>query len=193
MKITLKNRLKFPLLFAAALTTLSGCYDTRQEGIIGDAENILFTSNGALLVTGGKSIYQKLSHDAPPEPLNPAGIQCNFTGIAEYNGWVFTTCVELRFFIFKNNHLFAARLPATPYERMDFQLLYATNDRNDPIDQIFLPNGIAFTSNGDLLVADYNLATTSSVARLEIAFPDPSDHTGKPVVAPAKPNTTSFV
>ena len=39
VKITLKNRLKRPLLLAAALTTLSGCSDTRHEGTIGDAEN----------------------------------------------------------------------------------------------------------------------------------------------------------
>lgn len=175
VKSTLKNRLLKLTTLTASITLLSGCYDTVNEGFVGDAENILFASNGALLVSGGTNLHQMISDDAGNKSLtalNPGGLgKCNFTGIAEHNEWVFATCVELKYFIFKNNHLFAARLPTDPNEQMSFNYVNKPTDWFDPLDKLVTPNGIAFSPAGDLLIADFNMFGDSSIARFKMNIP----------------------
>ncbi len=153
---------------------LSACIEKEEVVHIGDAENILITSDQRLLVSGGDNIYEV---DGEPgnysrEPLfkgheKLGQYACNFTGIAEYGDWLFTSCVSTKFLIIKNNHLLAARRGAGDLE---FELITHPTDINDPYDRLVLPNGIAFGGDGALLVADYNLFGASGIARIELDY-----------------------
>lgn len=152
-----------------ALTT--GCVDKTSITHIGDAENILFTTDGRLIVSGGDNIYQVTGSNGNYSKralyLNNDGheIECNFTGIAQKDNWVISSCVETKWVIFTNNHLVAANL-----DDQNIQFKRITPNSNDPYDSLFLPNGIAFGPSGDLLVADYNMFSASGIAKVELDF-----------------------
>jgi sugar lactone lactonase YvrE len=152
-----------------ALTT--GCVDKQTVTHVGDAENILFTTDGRLLVSGGKNIYQvtKSGDQYQKQALYTDRygneIKCNFTGIAQKDNWVFSSCVETKWLVFTNNHLLAADLTA---EQLKFSRISPT--KSDPYDSLFLPNGLAMSPTGDLLVADYNLFAASGIAKVTIDY-----------------------
>lgn len=152
-----------------ALTT--GCVDKTSITHVGDAENILFTTDGRLIVSGGDNIYQvtKSSDSYHRRALyldnNGNEIECNFTGIAQKDNWVISSCVETKWIIFTNNHLVAANL-----DEQNIQFKRISPSSNDPYDSLFLPNGLAFSPAGDLLVADYNLFSASGIAKVELDY-----------------------
>ncbi len=167
------------IAIATIAAAVTGCVDKENITHIGDAENILFIDDGRLLVTGGNNIYEITGSDSNFEstPLyvdgNGKEIKCNFTGISQYENWVFSSCVETKWLIFTNNHLLAAN---TNDSQLEFKKI--TPNSGDIYDQLFLPNGIAFTKEGQLLVADYNLFAASGVARITF------DYTGdEPVIS----------
>lgn len=152
-----------------ALTT--GCVDKTSITHVGDAENILFTSEGRLIVSGGDNIYEVTKPNGSYQKralyLDDYGneIECNFTGIAQKDNWLISSCVETKWIIFTNNHLVAANLDS---EQLQFQRI--SPSANDPYDRLFLPNGLAISPTGDLLVADYNLFSASGVAKVELDY-----------------------
>ncbi|GAA3919429.1 hypothetical protein [Litoribacillus peritrichatus] len=168
--------MNFPkaIAIASLAAAMTGCIDKHNVTQIGDAENILFLEDGRLLVSGGNNIYQVSGNgnDFTPTPLyvdeSGKALKCNFTGIAQHGDWVISSCVETKWLIFTNNHLLAANVNDS-----DFKFNVITPSKNDVYDQLALPNGIAFTKDGSLLVADYNLFATSGIAKLTLDFSGP--------------------
>ena len=181
----MNTRLLAPLAAALALPLLTGCLDKDKIATIPDAENQLFLSDGRLVVTGGTGVFEivKTSSGYAAQPL-PAEVAagCNYTGLAQIGGWVFTAC-QLRpngpFGAPDNQLLAAAVVPGQP-------LRFVQVDRAsspDPMDTLALPNGLAAAPGGKLLVADYNLFGSAGVARFSL------DLTGaKPRVTAVEPN-----
>ncbi len=152
---------------------LIGCIEKETIAVIGDAENILTTSDGQLLVSGGDNIYRVYPDSANngPDPLFPGNARlgqyaCNFTGIAQREHWVFTSCVQRRFLFFTDHHLLVADLRE---DQPVFEVITPLTGM-DPYDAIGLPNGLAFAPDGALLVADYDLVYKSGIARVELDF-----------------------
>ncbi len=152
---------------------LMGCIEKTTVANIDEAENILFTAQKQLLVSGGQNIYQitpKASGGFSQRELfdgnsDVGKYDCNFTGIAQKGEWVLTSCQTTRFLIFKNNHLLAAKVTEP-----NFKFRVISPSSNDPYDGLSLPNGLAFAPNGALLVADYNLFAASGIARVSLDF-----------------------
>lgn len=161
------------LLVAA---TLAGCVEQQTMTTIPDAENVMFTTQGDLIVSGGSNIYQVT---ASTNGLGETEYQrramydgkCMFAGIAQQGDWVFTACQEYVFkrsgFFFslvRDNHLLAANIHQRPmmFTALDKKL------KNDPMDALSLPNGMALTPDGKLLLADGNLLATAGVARISV-------------------------
>jgi len=168
-----------PLIGVCAAVVLTGCIEKEKIVTIPDAENILFTTQGDLLVTGGKSIYQVTSsldetgRATYEEESIYEGRNCAFAGIAQSGDWVYSVCAEIRFewkgFTFrlvKDNHLLAANLQERP---LNFVKLDAGVE-NDPLDSVAIPNGLAFAPDGKLLIADENFFAQSSVGRISLDY-----------------------
>jgi hypothetical protein len=123
------------------------------------------------LISGGDNIYQ-VDHSGgeySARPLyidsNSQPIRCNFTGIAQHQNWVISSCVETSFVFWTNNHLLAAN---TNQPELLFNVISSAG--NDVYDQLSLPNGIAFTNDGTLLVADSNFLAQSGIAKLTLDY-----------------------
>ena len=167
-----QNKSIKPFVLGLLSIGLIGCIQKEELAHVGDAENILVTSDQRLLVSGGDNIYQVFPGTArDPEPLFKGNAKvgadkCNFTGIAEYGDWVFTSCVQRTFLIFTNNHLLAANKND---EQLEFKVISALSG-SDPYDRIGLPNGLAFAPDGALLVGDYDFIYKSGVARVALSL-----------------------
>ena len=158
---------------------VSGCVEKEKVVTIPDAENILFTEKGQLLVSGGKSLYQieqKFNEDGSSYyedyDLYPDK-DCSFGGIAQSGEWVFAVCKEVylkwkgwTFGVVQDTHLLAAK---DSNERLQFKAL-DEDLNNDPMDDMLIPNGMAFSPNGDLLIADENFFAPSSVGRIKLDY-----------------------
>jgi hypothetical protein len=187
----MKNMTAKTKLVLAALTTLclTGCLDKEEIAFIGDAENILFTSQGDLLVTGGESIYRinklsnaqgQVSYQAESLYL---GEKCSFTGIAQRDNWVFSVCgkpyIRWQGWTFKagiETRLMAANLAAQGSDGAALPLRFERitgSGADNPLDAITLPNGLAFTPDGKLLIADSNYLGQGSVGRITLDLSGP--------------------
>jgi hypothetical protein len=188
---TMSNFVK-PLAGVCAALLMSGCIEKEKIVTIPDAENLLFTSQGDLLVNGGKSIYQVISQTNSDGSTTYSrasvyeGAKCSFGGIAQQGDWVFSVCKEMYFkwkgFTFKlvqDTHLLAANLNERP---LNFQALDQGLE-HDPLDAMTIPNGIAFSPTGALIIADTNFFAQSNVGRITL------DYSGNlPQVAQFEPN-----
>ena len=168
-----------PLACVGAALLISGCIEKEKIATVPDAENILFTTQGDLLVTGGQNIYQleQLSNDDGSTYFDPksvySGDKCSFAGIAQSGDWAFAVCKEMYFewkgFTFRfvqDTHLLAADLTE---ESINFVAL-DTGLENDPMDAMVIPNGLAFAPTGELLIADENFFAQSSVGRITLDY-----------------------
>lgn len=111
---------------------------------IGDAENATFTSDGRLFVTGGENVYEISEGLDGYEAKRLYAGTCNFTGIVERSGYLYTTCAEGMDLFNLKAHLLAARLS----ESIEFKVVY-------DFKQVGFPNGIAFDARGRLFVTDF--------------------------------------
>lgn len=133
----------------------SGTRSTLVDGITA-AENLLFTSDGRLLVTGNDGVFE-VRRDAAGEAtaeLLVTASPCNFLGITEVNGTVYANCSD-----FTTSAIYAARLSASP----DFRLLVSLPD-------VTLANGLAHDDAGHLYVAQ---TMQNQILRVTLSPSDP--------------------
>ena len=143
--INVTNKLKLSLIVLTTML-LTGCNVEKQKIVtLADAENMLFTDNGRMLATGGEGIYEitKNNNIYSKTALYPED-QCQFTGMAQYDDWVFTVC---------SKGLFKATILAAKV--VDEQPIYF--EKLADLDGFVLANGIAFSPQGELLIANYNV------------------------------------
>lgn len=155
-------------LASLLLPLLAGCLDKDSIAVVADAENQLFTPDGRLIVTGGTGVFEIVAtagggYAAQPIAAEVSGT-CNHTGLAQIGPWVFTACVQQRLFQSPDHHLLAARVVSG----QPLRFVQVERSSNDPMDALSLPNGLAATPDGRLLVADYKLVGSAGVARVAL-------------------------
>lgn len=141
----------------AALCVNSACGSKTPLLAIPDAENLLFTPDGRLFVSGGTNVFEVVR--AGDDTLEAFAIydgSCNFTGLALRDNVLYANCFDGR--------LYAARLDAAP-------LL-------TPIHELGLaaPNGLVEGPDGELYLVNGPLSGSTApdpkIVRLRF---DPSD------------------
>lgn len=163
--------MKTTLLTALVLSSslLSGCLDKDKIATVPDAENQLFTPDGRLVVTGGTGVFEIVrsgsGYAAQAIAADVSGV-CNYTGLAQLGSWVFTACQQHPSGLFgpADNHLLAAQVVAG----QPLHFVQVDRATPDPMDTLSLPNGLAATPDGRLLVADYNLLASAGLARVTL-------------------------
>lgn len=128
---------------APLLLTLASPPTTLIQGI-GDAENATFTSDGRLFVTGGESVYEITKVGDVYQAQRLYEDACNFTGIVEHAGYLYTTCAQGTDLASLTPYLLAAPLAA----RVEFEIIHEFT-------KVGIPNGIAFDQLGRLFVTDF--------------------------------------
>lgn len=190
--MSLMPRKPLRLLGLLALAPLlTACLEKENLLYVPDAENLLFTQAGDLLITGGESIQQLVSSDGGQtyqgRLVSPPGLsKCNYTGMAQVGDWVFAACVETKWLVIRNNHLLAANVSQPGYR---FDYVVAPSDTSDPLDTLSLPNGLAVAPDGALLIADSNFLGVSGVARATLSVPTSAQYQANPAL---KPRLMSF-
>ena len=139
-------------LLAALVATRSTLVDGIES-----AENLLFTSDGRLLVTGSDAIYEVhrsgADHFEATVVLSGAD-GCIFTGIAEIAAVIYATCSD-----YASSTLFAARLT----DVSDIRQVAVLSD-------VLLANGLASDSDGRLYIAEM---IQGQIERLTFSSSDP--------------------
>jgi len=169
-----------PLAYIGAALLVSGCIEKEKIAKVPDAENILFTTQGQLFVSGGTNIYQvKATENSDgttsykEDPVYFGDRKCAFGGIAQSGDWAFSVCKELylewkgwTLRTVQDTHLLAADLTK---EHIVFKPLDEDLE-NDPMDTMFIPNGIGFAPTGELIIADTNFFAPSTVGRITLDY-----------------------
>ncbi|PPE75778.1 hypothetical protein C3942_02490 [Solimonas fluminis] len=141
----------------ATLCVESGCGEKTVLLTIPDAENLLFSTDGRLFVSGGTNVYEVTRDGAEWMATPLLDGSCNFTGLAIQRDTLYANCFD--------KQLYAARLTAHP--------------RLQPIHQydIAAPNGLTDGPDHTLYLANGPLATNAlpnpQVRRLKLDPQDP--------------------
>ncbi len=124
---------------------------------IPDAENILFTDDGRLFVSGGTNVFEIVRDAQGYRAFAIYDGGCNFTGLAQRGDVLYANCFDGR--------LYAARLTAAPLLRPIHDLGLAA------------PNGLVDGADGDLYLVNGPLASSAlpepKIVRLRLDPDDP--------------------
>jgi hypothetical protein len=153
---------------ALLLPLLSGCIDKEKLAAVPDAENQIFTPDGRLIVTGGDGVYEvkRSGTGYVAERIASDVTGCNHTGLAQVGAWLFSPCQARPNGLLgaPDNHLLAAKVIAG----QPLHFVEVDRPSPDPMDQLSIPNGLAVSPTGKLLLADFNLLATAGIARLTV-------------------------
>ena len=138
------------------LCVSSDCGEAIPLVDIPDAENLVFSADGRLFVSGGLNVYEITRSGETYSATPIADVECNFTGLAVRAGVLYAACGDSR--------LFAGRITATP----QLTDIYQFTD-------MCLPNGLALGADGRLYAADLPLSCLVPDPKLVALTLDPAD------------------
>jgi len=127
---------------AAELCLGSECSQYLPLVDIPDAENLVFSDDGRLFVSGGLQVYEVSREAGGFSAQAIADSDCNFTGLAIQDGTLYAACAS--------GELYAGQLTAAPLLSPVFSLV-----------DMCLPNGIAIGPDRQLYVVDATLNANS--------------------------------
>ncbi len=134
-----------------ALCVASDCGEVIEIATIPDAENIHFTPQGRLFVTGGSNVYEITRTGELAFTATPLAVEtCGFTGMAQRGEFLYVVCGDGR--------LFGAELTATPVVEPIFQM-----------EGMCIANGTALGPDGNLYIVDEPLDPSCLPADPKIA------------------------
>jgi hypothetical protein len=140
----------------ASLCVSSDCGSVVEQLTIPDAENILFSDDGRLFVSGGLNVYEISRDNGALSAYALYEGSCNFTGLAIIGDVLYANCFD--------GQLYAARLSAVPTLQPIHMLGLAA------------PNGLVAGPEHDLYLVNGPVATTAlpdpKIVRLQL---DPGD------------------
>lgn len=120
----------------ASLCIETACNQATSVAAVPDAENLLFTPDGRLFVSGGTNVYEVVrTGDTTVELTALSATDCNFTGLAYRRETLYASCAS--------GELYAGSLTGTPA----LTPIYQYTDTA-------LPNGMATGADGSLYIAD---------------------------------------
>jgi hypothetical protein len=169
------------VLRASDLCVSNACGDARQLIAIPDAENLLFSPDGRLFVTGGENIYEITRN--PDDSFNATPLSeispCGFTGMAIRKGYLYANGCGTR--------LFAAPLTAQP-------ALTPIHSYDTPC----IPNGMALGPDGRIYSVDEPLLPQClppdpKIVRLTIDPNDPMKISSEGVWVQGSPTGLMFL
>ncbi|MGH8528236.1 MAG: hypothetical protein ACRETN_00105 [Nevskiales bacterium] len=126
---------------AADLCVANACGERVPLVDIPDAENILFSDDGRLFVSGGTQVYEITKNGDQFSATPIADTSCNFTGLAIHANTLYASC--------GTGPLFAGALTAQPVLTQIFTF-----------QGFCIPNGTAIGPDGNLYVVDEPLLPT---------------------------------
>ncbi|MBI2380606.1 MAG: hypothetical protein HYV16_07625 [Gammaproteobacteria bacterium] len=151
----------YRLFLLCCVILLAACTPKEKILDLPDAENMLFTPEGRLIVSG-KGIYEILRDNGSYRAVSLYDGDCAFAGIAQRGDWLYSVCAGGPIWAMKR-YLLAAELK--PDQSPHFQILREID--------LVIPNGMAFDRQGVLFLADENFFGAGKIVRVEIADGDP--------------------
>lgn len=146
-----------PLASAQELCVSSTCGEAIAIADIPDAENILFSDDGRLFVSGGENVYEITKNaDGTYTPTVISDATCNFTGLTIQNGVLYASC--------SGGSFWAGRIAPT---------IVLTNIFT--FDGMCIPNGTAAGPDGRIYVVDEPLTCTPGDPKIVALTLDPND------------------
>lgn len=182
------NRLRSRLPVLAIVLTLlllplllSGCTNKTTLATVGDAENVLFTNDGRMFITGGTNIFELTSTELIPQ-LPEGGNHC---GIVQAGNYIYAIQIKTNLCgllqplpmdqllqpggadaIIKHikDSLSQSVLLRAEYHpgKLDFQEIYT-------FPNMLIANGMVTDGQGHLFVADETIAPGGKIVRLTLA------------------------
>lgn len=150
-------RLLHRFFLFSSVILLAACTPKEKILDLPDAENMLFTPEGRLIVSG-KGIYEIVRENGSYRAISLYDGDCAFAGIAQRGHWLYSVCAGGPIWAMKR-YLLAAELK--PDRSLRFQILREID--------LVVPNGMAFDRNGVLFLADENFFGSGRIVRVQIA------------------------
>jgi hypothetical protein len=148
------KKITLPLILLLAISSVACVPDNNRLVRIFEAENIHFSADDRLFVTGGKGLYEVINSSAGYQAVLLQG-NCNATGMAELQGWLFFPCADF----LGSDQLWAYAL-ASGETRFVADL-----------DDYVIANGMVALDENTLLLANTDpLHGNGSIGKLAIAF-----------------------
>lgn len=169
-------------ILAVSVAASAGCGSESQTVVdhVPEAENLFFTDNGRLFVSGGNHVFEIIqTADGRYEKLDTFGGECLIEGITEYHDVLYAVCSKTNAAEFADSYLLATPISGqTPTE----------TDINEPgkhpfmalsvihaLDTLGIPNGLVTDEFGQLFVTDSvrnNIVKITMASAFEVASVD---------------------
>ena len=152
-------KLKLVMAMASAALLMGCSYEKTTLTDIPDAENILVAENGKLFVSGGTNVFEITRSGDSYQKRPMLSENCNSTGLAEFNGWMFAACQRTKWF--KSRHYLYTADTNKPLSNLTLL---------SELDDFSLPNGMAFDAAGHLYISDTKFIGSGSVAKASVSW-----------------------
>ncbi len=145
------------LTYLIVLGLLSACYVKTAVDTVPDAENLHFTLDGRLFISGGSALFELQQQRETLSANNLNGPDCAYTGITQIEHMLFTLCTEVKL-VNAKKWLLGFNL-----SEPDAQLEVIAD-----LSHIALPNGLTSDGQRYLYIANTAYFSQGSIVRITV-------------------------